>query len=398
MNGRALNEKAIEVQPSSQRVLDRAQEVLMPFPPSKNRPRPGDWTCPSCGFSNFQRRTACFRCSYPAAGEQIPNMYGGYPYGMGQMIGPTGMPSLNPGMHAIGGMPVASRRGGDSRIPFRAGDWRCGAEGCNYHNFAKNINCLRCGASRTSVAMSAAEGSGAPGMDGMTLPGGFGMQGPMAMASGPIPGAYGGMNATFRPAGVFNSPQPFGAMPPPQSFVMNPMGPSYGPPSHLAFGSMPAAMNRFVEPYSKPPTQHGSAPESINGGSMSNSGSLSNMQYYTTAPPAMSQIGTNINTQNADHRQSSAGSDPFTFLNHSIQALSLDADQSEHGKAGNTLRDQQTQTQTQQKQSKEVSHQLPNNQPPKTQQKPMSPSRGDSKSNVNAIGSTAGISVSAGGN
>jgi hypothetical protein len=26
--------------------------------------RPGDWTCPSCGFSNFQRRTECFRCSF----------------------------------------------------------------------------------------------------------------------------------------------------------------------------------------------------------------------------------------------------------------------------------------------------------------------------------------------
>lgn len=113
MNGRALNDRAIEVSPSSSRVslstktssgvvhtdsnkvLDRAAgsqpmggpPLLTPFPPSKNRPRPGDWTCPSCGFSNFQRRkfkgsysiaidglrsdfcrigTACFRCSFPA--------------------------------------------------------------------------------------------------------------------------------------------------------------------------------------------------------------------------------------------------------------------------------------------------------------------------------------------
>ena len=42
--------------PSSSRVLDRAAEILQPFPPSKNRSRPGDWTCPSCGFSDFQRR------------------------------------------------------------------------------------------------------------------------------------------------------------------------------------------------------------------------------------------------------------------------------------------------------------------------------------------------------
>lgn len=26
-------------------------------------PRPGDWECPTCGFSNYQRRTECFRCS-----------------------------------------------------------------------------------------------------------------------------------------------------------------------------------------------------------------------------------------------------------------------------------------------------------------------------------------------
>lgn len=59
-------EHVVELQPSSTRVLDRAHELLSPFPQSKNKPRPGDWNCPSCGFSNFQRRTACFRCSFPA--------------------------------------------------------------------------------------------------------------------------------------------------------------------------------------------------------------------------------------------------------------------------------------------------------------------------------------------
>ena len=38
MNGRALNEKAIGVSPSPHGVLDRAAEILTPFPPSKNRP------------------------------------------------------------------------------------------------------------------------------------------------------------------------------------------------------------------------------------------------------------------------------------------------------------------------------------------------------------------------
>ncbi|GAM36345.1 hypothetical protein TCE0_018r05364 [Talaromyces pinophilus] len=104
MNGRALNEKAIEVSPSSSRVLDRAAEILTPFPPSKNRPRPGDWTCPSCGFSNFQRRTACFRCSFPAVGA-APD-----PYGYGY-VPPSMMPPINPhGGHAP--FPTAGGGGG----------------------------------------------------------------------------------------------------------------------------------------------------------------------------------------------------------------------------------------------------------------------------------------------
>src|ERR1700748_3463224 len=95
MNGRALNEKAIEVSPSSSRVLDRAADILTPFPPSKNRPRPGDWNCPSCGFSNFQRRTACFRCSFPAAGSGGGgDPYGYNPYG----YGPTHMMGHGPHM------------------------------------------------------------------------------------------------------------------------------------------------------------------------------------------------------------------------------------------------------------------------------------------------------------
>lgn len=68
-NGRCLNERVIEVLPSSTSVLERAGDILIHFPQSKNRPRPGDWNCPNCGFSNFQRRTACFRCTYPLHGN-----------------------------------------------------------------------------------------------------------------------------------------------------------------------------------------------------------------------------------------------------------------------------------------------------------------------------------------
>lgn len=213
MNGRALNEKVIEVSPSSNRVLDRAADILASFPPSKNRPRPGDWTCPSCGFSNFQRRTACFRCSYPAMSDhQQPHMYGQGYGGPPHMMGHHGM---SMGHGAMGGMGRGSGHGhGDSRIPFRAGDWRCGADGCNYHNFAKNVSCLRCGASRASAAL----GMGDPSAENH---GPYGM-GPVSMA-----GTSGGNN--------------FGGGPPPyQNQGYGPMPPStYALPAGIGAGAPP---------------------------------------------------------------------------------------------------------------------------------------------------------------
>ncbi|KAI5283147.1 hypothetical protein KEM54_002363, partial [Ascosphaera aggregata] len=153
MNGRALNDKAIEVCPSSSRVLDRAAavEILAPFPPSKNRPRPGDWTCPSCGFSNFQRRTACFRCSFPA----VPPNPAAYGYGYGHLPHQHHLMGHH-GSHLGGGYHGGRGMGGGASggvVPFRAGDWKCGRDGCGYHNFAKNVACLRCQAPRSNAAV-----------------------------------------------------------------------------------------------------------------------------------------------------------------------------------------------------------------------------------------------------
>ncbi|KAH3674809.1 hypothetical protein WICMUC_003012 [Wickerhamomyces mucosus] len=218
INGRCLNDKPIEVQPSSARVLDRAQEILTPFPPSKNRPRPGDWTCPSCGFSNFQRRTACFRCSFPAASavaikeqiqpsynpqqqqqqqqqqqpqtinqqqqhhhqhdhqhqhQQIQNQSQHHQHQhqhqqqqqqqpqqpqqkhqqhltQPQQISNKKLNQLNSGNSNNSNGSTNNNNGqGNRSVPFRAGDWKCLNENCQYHNFAKNITCLRCGAPRT---------------------------------------------------------------------------------------------------------------------------------------------------------------------------------------------------------------------------------------------------------
>ncbi|CRJ86729.1 hypothetical protein BN1723_000176, partial [Verticillium longisporum] len=245
MNGRALNEKAIEVSPSSSRVLDRAAEILTPFPPSKNRPRPGDWTCPSCGFSNFQRRTACFRCSFPAvnAGPSGEIGYGGGGGGGGgggySGYGPPQM--MPPPQHHHGHMGHGGgRMGGSGVVPFRAGDWKCGNEVCGYHNFAKNVCCLRCGASRAGAAVVADSGGYPSPMD---PPSNYNMnQGSMGGNTGPGPFASGGGNfgsgggyglevrragaAVVADSGGYPSP-----MDPPSSYNMNQgsMGGNTGP-------------------------------------------------------------------------------------------------------------------------------------------------------------------------
>lgn len=211
MNGRVLNDRIIEVQPSSSKILDKAQEIITPFPSSKNRPRPGDWTCPSCGFSNFQRRTACFRCSFPATSAHAvqESLYGetgsgsgagaaganigamGATGGAGDAVGAVGMAGVGgPEGSAEAGADVSDRAGSDipfyrhnqhhhphagqrhtgrpynaragpghranfgsSNVPFRAGDWKCMNENCAYHNFAKNVCCLKCGAPRMQSAI-----------------------------------------------------------------------------------------------------------------------------------------------------------------------------------------------------------------------------------------------------
>lgn len=40
-----------------------------------------------------------------------------------------------------------------------AGAWRCGADGCSYHNPAENVNCLRCGAPRSGAGQTKFENS-----------------------------------------------------------------------------------------------------------------------------------------------------------------------------------------------------------------------------------------------
>lgn len=115
------------------------------------------------------------------------NPYGGAPgYGHPGMMG-------GPHMHGgsgYGGMGGGMGGGSSGRggvVPFRAGDWKCGNEGCGYHNFAKNVSCLRCGASRSNAAVVAEGGM-------TTFPGGPSYGGPPGPPMGNMGNnSYGGM-------------------------------------------------------------------------------------------------------------------------------------------------------------------------------------------------------------
>ncbi|SGZ40514.1 uncharacterized protein HGUI_02714 [Hanseniaspora guilliermondii] len=66
-----LIDRVIEVQPSSNTVLDQVNSYLVPFPQARSKPRPGDWNCKYCGFSNFQKRSTCFRCQMSNAKQNV---------------------------------------------------------------------------------------------------------------------------------------------------------------------------------------------------------------------------------------------------------------------------------------------------------------------------------------
>lgn len=289
MNGRALNEKAIEVSPSSSRVLDRAAEILTPFPPSKNRPRPGDWTCPSCGFSNFQRRTACFRCSFPAVGAG-PSGDMGYPGGYG--YGPPAM--MPPPQHMGGGHHGHhggghGRMGGSGVVPFRAGDWKCGNEVCGYHNFAKNVCCLRCGASRAGAAVVADSGYPSP----MDTPSSYNM-GQGSMAGTPGPGPFASAAGGFASGGGYGQQQQFG-----------------GPPSTYA---LPSGLGGGAAPYPSLNTHFAPAPGSHSAGPFDSRAAEAAFQSAGNGP-ASAGPGNNFYSQNE--------SDPFAFLASGIGGLSV---------------------------------------------------------------------------
>ena len=306
MNGRALNEKAIEVSPSSSRVLDRAAEILTPFPPSKNRPRPGDWTCPSCGFSNFQRRTACFRCSYPAVSAAPggdPMGYSSYGYGAPHMMAPH----HHMGHHGGHGMSHSrGMGGGGGMVPFRAGDWKCGSEGCGYHNFAKNVSCLRCGASRAGAAVVADSAFPSP----LDPPSGYGM-GPPSMAGTPGPGPFAATASGFGSGG-------FG-------------GQQYGgPPSTYA---LPSGLGTATGGYPPMNAGYGQVGGGHSGGPFDSRAAEAAFTSAANGPPSAGAL--NGSSYGGTYGNMEGSSDPFAFLSAGLGGLSMSDDARRNGTNSN---------------------------------------------------------------
>jgi hypothetical protein len=67
-----------------------------------------------------------------------PQMQGGYGAMGGNMGG--GSTGKHDAYYPMTQPKPTGRTGRGGIVPFRAGDWKCGNDGCYYHNFAKNVS------------------------------------------------------------------------------------------------------------------------------------------------------------------------------------------------------------------------------------------------------------------
>ena len=209
----------------------------------------------------------------------------------------------------VGGGGSGGGRGGS--VPFRAGDWQCGNEGCKYHNFAKNTSCLRCGASRSQAAIIAEGGM-------TTFPGNNNNYGPppnMSMGSSMGGQSYGGMNqegGQYGGSGMSGPPGNFG-------------GQSYGPPSTYALpsgiGAQPSPYGGYSQMGSNggmPPQQGGFDSRAEQAFNQSNSSAQGGAPGYPNGSYAggAGSYGGNDTTPGAG--------DPFSFLSSGMGNLGID--------------------------------------------------------------------------
>lgn len=224
-------------------------------------------------------------------------MYG-YGYGHPGMMGPPGH-HMGGGHHHMGGG-GGMRGGGSTHVPFRAGDWRCGAEGCNYHNFAKNVSCLRCGASRASAALVADSN-----YNQNDASQGYGM-GQQSMQGTPGPAPYAPQAGGYPAAANYPGQQYAG---PPQS--------TYALPSGLGAGTSPypAMSSAYGHGHGHNPGMHSS------GG------------FDSRAEAAFSAGQNNSSFSNGGgmYAGEQAAADPFTFLSSGLSGLSVSDDARRNG-------------------------------------------------------------------
>lgn len=228
------------------------------------------------------------------SGDPMGGYGGGYGYGQPPMMPPPQHMGHHGGMGGHGG----PRMGGSGGVvPFRAGDWKCGSEGCGYHNFAKNVSCLRCGASRAGAAVVADSGYPSP----MDAPSSYGM-GPGSMAGTPGPGPFAQAAGGFGSGGGYGG-QHFGG---PQS--------TYALPSGLGGGSgnYPSLNTHFGGP---------------------TSGAHSAGPFDSRAAEAAFQSASNgpASAGPSNFYSSQNETDPFAFLSSGIGNLSMSGDARQNG-------------------------------------------------------------------
>lgn len=193
--------------------------------------------------------------------------------------------------------------GGGGMVPFRAGDWKCGSDGCGYHNFAKNVSCLRCGASRAGAAVVA--DSAFPST--MEPPSGYSM-GPPSMAGTPGPGPFAGAAGGYGSGG-------FG-------------GQQYGgPPSTYALPSGLGAPTGLYPPMN---SGYSHASGSQSGGPFDSRAAEAAFSSANNGPPSVG--GPNGSSYGGSYGGAMDGnSDPFAFLSTGLGGLSMSDDARRNG-------------------------------------------------------------------
>ena len=188
-------------------------------------------------------------------------------------------------------------------VPFRAGDWKCGSEGCGYHNFAKNVSCLRCGASRAGAAVVADSSFASP----MDPPSGYGMGPSMGAAPGPA-GPFATPAASYGSGG-------FGG------------GTYGGPSSTYALPSGLGAPSGAWQPMSNPAFSHSTGVHST-----APFDSRAAEAAFTAAGNGTQSSGaSNGAPYGAGYGVTTQGEDPFAFLSSGLGSLSMNDESRRNG-------------------------------------------------------------------